>query len=170
MNFKVYAQQPLILTWTFVLFKDDLLEEVRALAELPPNKALSDEQELTIYDYIRMLDQAEQSARFSMVLGAANYLLREAHLDAFTPPPIVSNSWTKRFLNRNPQFFKRKQKPLAAERKHAHNAKDIHEYFEAYRAAREARGIVDEDVWNMDETGFRICCGRAHWVVSGHSR
>ena len=51
-----------------------------------------------------------------------------------------------------------------------HNAKDIREYFEAYRAAREARGIVDEDVWNMNETGFRIGCGRAHWVVSGHSR
>ena len=59
---------------------------------------------------------------------------------------------------------------MAAERKHAHNAKDIREHFEAYRAAREARGIVDEDVWNMDETGFRIGCGRAHWVVSGHSR
>ena len=136
-----------------------------------PKKALSDGQELAICDYIRMLDQAEQPARFPMVRGAANYLLREAHLDAFTPPPpIVSNSLTKLFLNRNPQFFKRKQKPLAAERKHAHNAKDIREYFEAYRAAREARGIVDEDVWNMDETGFRIGCGRAHWVVSGHSR
>ena len=59
---------------------------------------------------------------------------------------------------------------MAAERKHAHNGKDIREYFEAYRAAREARGIVDEDVWNMDETGFRIGYGRAHWVVSGHSR
>ena len=29
---------------------------------------------------------------------------------------------------------------------------------------------MDEDVWNMDETGFRVGCGRAHWVVSGHSR
>ena len=57
------------------------------IGRTPPNKALSDEQELAIYDYIRMLDQAEQSARFPMVRGAANYLLREAHLDAFTPPP-----------------------------------------------------------------------------------
>ena len=79
------------------------------IGRTPPNKALSDEQEMAICDYIRMLDQAEQSARFPMVRGAANYLLREVHLDAFTPPPIVSNSWTKRFLNRNPQFFKRKQ-------------------------------------------------------------
>ena len=32
-----------------------------------PNKALSDEQELALCEYIVMLDQAEQSARFSMV-------------------------------------------------------------------------------------------------------
>ena len=44
------------------------------------------------------------------------------------------------------------------------------EYFEAYRTARKTRGIADEDVWNMDETGFRIGCGRAHWVISTHSR
>ena len=29
---------------------------------------------------------------------------------------------------------------------------------------------MDEDVWNIDKIGFRIGCGRAHCVVSGHSR
>ena len=28
------------------------------------------------------------------------------------------------------------------------------------------KGIADEDVWNMDETGFRTGCGRAHWVIT----
>ena len=28
---------------------------------------------------------------------------------------------------------------------------------------------MDEDTWNMDETGFRIGCGKAHWVISTHS-
>ena len=81
-----------------------------------------------------------------MVRGAVNYLLREAHSDVFIPSPHVSNAWIKRFLNRHPQFFKRKQKPLAVERKHAHNAKNMLEYFEAYRAARKTRGIANEDV------------------------
>ena len=140
------------------------------IGRTPPNKALSDEQELAICDYIRMLDQAEQSARFSNGSWSCQLSTSRSPFRRLHSPPIVSNPWTKSFLNRNPQFSKRKQKPLAAERKHAHNAKDIREYFEAYRAAREARGIVDEDVWNMDETGFRIGCGRDHWVVSGHSR
>ena len=28
------------------------------------------------------------------------------------------------------------------------------------------KGIADEDVWNMDETGFRVGYGKAHWVVT----
>ena len=44
------------------------------------------------------------------------------------------------------------------------------EYFEAYRTTRKTRGIADEDVWNMDEAGFRIVYSRAHWVISTHSR
>ena len=42
------------------------------------------------------------------------------------------------------------------------------EHFEEYRVARLERGIVDEDTWNMDETGFRIGCGRDHWVMTLH--
>lgn len=31
-------------------------------------------------------------------------------------------------------------------------------------------GIPDEDIWNMDETEFRIGCGGCHWVVSTHQK
>ena len=27
-------------------------------------------------------------------------------------------------------------------------------------------GIADEDIWNMDETGFRVGVGKAHWVIT----
>ena len=71
-------------------------------------------------------------------------------------------------MDRHPSYFKRKQKPLAAERDNTHNVNAITKYFEAYQAVRIERGIADEDVWNMDETGFCIGCGRCHWVVSTH--
>ena len=54
------------------------------------NKAFSDEQEMALCDYIKMLDQVEQSARFSMIQGAANYLFCEAHSDVFTSSPKFS--------------------------------------------------------------------------------
>jgi len=40
------------------------------------------------------------------------------------------------------------------------------DHFYKYERAMEACGILDVDVWNMDETGFRIGCGRAQFVVT----
>jgi len=43
---------------------------------------------------------------------------------------------------------------------------DILKYFEAYRDVKNALGIVDDDVWNMNETGFRIGCDIPQWVIT----
>lgn len=91
-----------------------------------------------------------------MIERAANYLLS---LDGSNG--VVGSNWTCRFLDRHPEYFKRKQKPLAIERKKAHNLKDMEEYFETFRKMVEWFGFVPEDIRNMDEMGFRIGCGKA---------
>ena len=101
-----------------------------------------------------------------MIRAAANYILTKLHFDHLTPPPQVSPVWTKQFLDCNPQFHKKKQKPLAVERKNAHNESDFREYFEKYKDIRIEKGIVDKDVWNMDETGFCAGCSKVHWVIT----
>ncbi len=63
-----------------------------------------------------------------MVERAANYLLSLDGLNC-----VVSPHWTRRFLDRHPEYFKRKQKPLVVERKNTHNLKDMEEYFETFR-------------------------------------
>ena len=50
--------------------------------------------------------------------------------------------------------------------KNAYNEKDFPEYFEKYKDICIENGIADENVWNIDEIGFCICCGRAHWVIT----
>ena len=35
-----------------------------------------------------------------------------------------------------------------------------------YKGIRTDKGITDEDTLNMDETGFRAGCGRAHWIIT----
>jgi len=131
-------------------------------SRIPSNRALNLEQEQAIRDYLKRLDDAGISATLSMLRGAANYLLKRSHLDPCTLPPTISPCWPRRFLNRNKEFFKKKQKPLAIDRKNAHNVEDFTTYFEKYKDIRIQRGITDADVWNMDETGFRIGCGIAH--------
>ena len=135
-------------------------------SRLPVNKALNFEQEQAIRDYIEQLDEQNVSAKVSMVCAVANYILAKSHSDPLTTPPQISKKWTKRFLDCNPQFYKKKQKPLAVECKNAHNEDDFQEYFEKYKDIRIDKRIADEDVWNINETGFRAGYGRAHWVIT----
>ncbi len=130
--------------------------------QLPTNRALNSEQEQAIKDYIQRLDEQDVSAKVTMIRAAANYILTKSHSDHLTPPPQISENWTRRFLARNPEFYKKKQKPLAVERKNAHNENDFMECFEKYKDIWIEKGIIDEDIWNMDETEFRAGCGRAH--------
>lgn len=45
-------------------------------------------------------------------------------------------------------------------RKKAHEAASILQHLQAFQAAKDKYGILDQDVYNSDETGFRIGCGR----------
>ena len=81
-----------------------------------------------------------------MIHAAANYILAKSHSDPLTTPPQVSKKWAKRFLDCNPKFYKKRQKPLAVERKNAHNEDDFHEHFEKYKDICIDKGIADEEV------------------------
>ncbi len=135
-------------------------------SRLPTNRALNSEQKQAIKDYIHRLDEQDVSAKVTMICAAANYILTKSHPDHLTPPPQVSKNWTRQFLARNPEFYKRKQKPLVVERKNAQNEDDFMEYFEKYKDIRIEKRIADEDVLNIDEIGFRAGCGRVHWVIT----
>ena len=56
------------------------------------NKALTDEQEQAICDYIEHLDSVNMSLTVKLLWGAANYLLAEAHNDD-SSPLTVSDHW-----------------------------------------------------------------------------
>ena len=45
------------------------------------------------------------------------------------------------------------------------NIEDIHGFFEQFKHAKTEHQIKDVDMWNMDESGFRIGVGRGQWVV-----
>ena len=76
-----------------------------------------------------------------MLRGAANHLLKRSHFDPCTLPPAISSCWPRRFLNRIKQFFKKKQKQLAIDRKKAHNIEDFTIYFENIRKSAYKDGI-----------------------------
>ena len=103
-----------------------------------------------------------------MIVRAANYLLTQkvSILSTLSISYTVSAMWAKHFLQHNSQYLKCKQKLLAAVRKNSHSVKSLKEYFAAYKSIKEKLGVADQDTWNMDETGFRVGCGKAHWVIT----
>jgi len=78
----------------------------------------------------------------------------------------VSLDWPKRFLARHPHLKQRRQRPIAVQRKDANNVDDLANYFTKLEVAIAKYGIVLEDLWNMDETGFRVGCDRSRMVVT----
>ena len=104
-------------------------------SQTPSNRALNFEQEQAIQNYLKRLDDAGISATLAILRGAANYLKR-SHLDPCTPPPTISPCWSRRFLNSNKEFFKKRQKPLAIDQKNAYNVEDFTIYFEKYKEIR----------------------------------
>ncbi len=123
------------------------------------NKALTKEQKSAIRKYIDRLDKINIWTRPQMIIGAANYLTR-------FEDRIVGHQWLKQFFERNLEYHVRKQKALAADRKHGHSVHDMSDYFEKVKYVMSKKRITDLDVWNMDETGFQIGCGKAQLVVT----
>lgn len=79
---------------------------------------------------------------------------------------MVSKRWMTRFLTRNPQYKKLRTKPLAAERQAAQERLQIEEHFQRFQATLLEHNIEKRDVWNFDETGFRIGCLRGQLVLT----
>jgi DDE superfamily endonuclease len=59
-----------------------------------------------------------------------------------------------------------RQKPIELTRKMAHDPVLIADWFSRFNALREEFGVIKDDIWNFDETGFRIGVGRAQWIIT----
>ena len=128
----------------------------------PTNQRLNEAQEITILDYIQSLDDACMSPSPSLITGAVSYIIQKA--DGLATP--VGQHWWTRFHKRHPELFKRRQRPLAAARKDAYDIEELEHFYRKLKEAVDRYGIQQADMWNMDETGFRIGVGRTRLVIS----
>lgn len=71
-------------------------------------------------------------------------------------------------LRTPPSWKKRKQAPLEAVRAAAYDLSDIEGWFEKLHAVIQEHGITPENIWNMDDTGFRIGTSKSQYVLTEH--
>jgi hypothetical protein len=116
------------------------------------NKVLNPDQEEALKQFIDFMIYLGHRADLKTVRAAANKILGDS-----ASTHQVNRLWAQRWFKRNKSWFKTlRAKTLAQERKAAHRKEDLEEHFTEYYGALEKYGICFEDVWNMDETGFRI--------------
>ena len=132
------------------------------------NRRIKPDQELALRLYLLKLDSLDIPARLHMVEVAAYSILRQTASDS-TPPPPLGSHWIKRWLKRQSDLYKVKRKPLAAERKNAHDLKLLIGHFEKNQEVVNKYGINPKDQWNFDETGFRIGMARSDWIITADS-
>jgi len=120
------------------------------------NKKLSEPQEEAVKLFLDRCIELGRPAKKRYIRQAANSIL-QAVTDA--PKTIaVSKDWTRRFIKRNPQYHRRRTKPLSAEHQAAQERTEIEKHFQFFQKLMLDLDIRLEDVWNFDETGFRIGC------------
>ncbi len=128
-------------------------------------RALKPDQESALRQYLTKLDQLGLPARLHLVQSTAN-ALRAQDFPRWNSPPLLSDKWAKRWLDRQSDLFKAKRKPIAADRKNAHDPKVLQTHFDEFKEVIVKYGITEDDTWNFDETGYRMGIARSDWVVT----
>lgn len=119
------------------------------------HKLFSDAEEEGICDYIDLLDRQNLSLQRQHVVGAANLTLKQRASTKATEIPTVGQKWVSRFLQRYGYTIS-SQKSMELKRKEAENLQTVNDWFLKLQAIIQRYGIIPEDIWNMDESGFRI--------------
>jgi|GraSoi_2013_40cm_1033754.scaffolds.fasta_scaffold13737_1 hypothetical protein len=125
------------------------------------NTTLSEEQDRALCEYINRCIELGRPALPIYIKQAANSILR-----ASGSTQTVSRYWFRRWYQKHPEYHKRTTKPLSADREAAQNRMDVLQHFRKFERAIRDYHIQAENLWNFDETGFRIGCQNGQIVIT----
>jgi hypothetical protein len=113
-----------------------------------------------IVSFMTMLDKLDIPGNKYTIQTAANSILQ-----ARGDQP-VSAKWTTRFLTRHHDKLRvKRDSPKELKRAIAEDPVEIEKWYTDYKGKLDRCGIQPEDLWNADESGFRIGIGCKQHVV-----
>ncbi|KAL1954183.1 hypothetical protein VTO42DRAFT_1539 [Malbranchea cinnamomea] len=114
------------------------------------------------------MDERGLPPRVSTVRETANVLL--ANRDNSTSPTTVGECWVNRFIKRHPEIKTQFSRLYDYERAKCEGSKVVRGWFELVQNTIQKYGIVQEDIYNFDETGFQMGVIGTAKVVTGSER
>lgn len=136
-----------------------------ARSDLAANsRNLTDSEEDTIVRYVLDMSARFFPPRLGGVEDMANRVLSAR--DA----PRVGKNWASNFVRRRPELRTRFSRKYDYRRAKCEDPKVIGEWFRLVQETRARYGIVDDDVYNFDETGFMMGVISSTMVVTTSDR
>ena len=122
-----------------------------ARRDTPANsRKLTDLEETAIVQYILELGTRSFPPRLCGVEDMANQLLRVRNA------PPVGKLWASNFVQRRPELRTRYARRYDYQRAKCEDPKAISEWFTLVRNIKAKYGVLDDDTYNFDETGFMM--------------
>lgn len=130
----------------------------------PKSKKLTKLEEEVIVVHILELDSRGFAPTLSAVRDMANRLLTARDAGH------IGIKWPNNFVKRQPELRVRLTRQQDRQRVLCEDPRVISPWFELVQRTREKYGILDEDIYNFDETGFMMGMISAQSVVTGSER
>jgi hypothetical protein len=121
------------------------------------NRVLTPNQENSLNQFIRSYLDHNLLPTKGVILSAIT------RLRALENKPPPSNAWFKKWWKTQP-LHKIKTKPIARVRITAQDKVEVNDWFKKYREVLQKYKISRKDIWNFDETGFRIGCPKGQEI------
>jgi len=143
----------------------------RSRIETRPNcLKLTDQEEDVLVQWVLDIDSRGYAPRVAELRRKANMLLAECVRGTDEPPLTVGMNWTTRFIRRRPELSAKYLRKYDYQRALCENPKTMGDWFRLVQNVKQKYGILDEDTYKFDETGFQMGVIATAKVVTGSER
>ena len=131
-------------------------------------RRLSPIEEQSLVQWILDLDRRGFPPHIIDVRRMADTLLAARGQDP--PPPPTGKCWVSRFIQSHPELQKKWTRKFNSQRAYCEDPAVIAAWFKLVEETRQAYGVLDQDIYNFDETGFAMGVAATSKVVTSSNR
>ena len=145
------------------------LRGIQPRSEVPSTRRkLSPVEEQSLIQWILELDRRGFPPHIIDVRRMADALLAARGQDP--PPQPIGKKWVSRFIQSQPELQTKWSRRLNSQRASCEDPVAIAAWFKLVEETRQAYGILDQDIYNFDETGFAMGVASTSKVVTSSDR
>jgi hypothetical protein len=134
---------------------------------VPINRKLTTTEESTLIEWILSMDQRGLAPRSDTVRQMASLLLQKRSQDNTL---TVGKQWVYNFVRRHDSLQSKYTRKYDYQRAKCEDPTTVRDWFRLVRNITEKYGILEEDIYNFDETGFQMGVISTAKVITGADR